>query len=206
MLTDDDAFEELTEYIPELNEVRRGDIVTELVTNKNETKENIGIITKADGTGSTDGIDVVWLRYGRLYVETSTLSEFGKNPNTIRCRRLLKKTDSAGTYEQAENWDVLDRVPVSAELETGSMSEENQASSERWRWIPNTGEYLVLERLSVQLKNRSGMKLKPVTGSSYSVTLKGAYDRNYDSTKTDEGNIYNNKAASFDVAFLDGDN
>ncbi len=50
------------------------------------------------------------------------------------------------------------------------------------------------------------MKLKPVTGSSYSVTLAGAYDRNYNSTKTAEGNIYNNKAESYDVVFLDEEN
>ena len=64
-------------------------------------------------------------------------------------------------------------------------------------------EYLVLRRLEVQLKNRSGMKLQPLTGSSYNVILSGAYDRNYDSTKTAEGNIYNNKAVSYDIVFLD---
>ncbi|MCK9169812.1 MAG: hypothetical protein M0P01_05305 [Treponema sp.] len=173
--------------------------------------ENTGIVTVADGTGSTDKIKVVWLRSGRRYVETSTLSEFGKDVNKIRCRRLMQKTASTGTYTQAESWDILDRTPVSAEFSIGSMREANQHGGGNWRWIPNTGEYLVLRRLNVQLKNRSGMKLKPVTGSSYNIKLAGAYDRivKADTTTGEStapaspGNIDNNKASSFEVAFLE---
>jgi hypothetical protein len=67
-------------------------------------------------------------------------------------------------------------------------------------------EYLVLSGLKLQLKNKSGIKLGPVTGSTYKVTITGAYDRNYNSNKKDEGNVYNNKANNFDIALLDDDN
>jgi hypothetical protein len=205
LLTDKDSLEELTEYVPELKNVQRGDIITELVSDKNETIENSGIVTAADGTGSTDGITVVWLRSGRRHVEANTLSKFGRDVRKIRCRRLLMVKNDAEKYEHAESWDVLDKVPASAELEIGSMSEESQVSSERWRWIPNTGEYLVLRRLGVQLKNRSGMKLKPEAGSSYNIKLAGAYDRivKVNTAAGSPGNIDNNKASTFEVAFLE---
>ncbi len=82
----------------------------------------------------------------------------------------------------------------------------SREASLRSRIAANTGEYLVLRKLSVQLKNRSGMKLKPETGSSYNIKLAGAYDRIVKSeteAPSSPGNIDNNRASAFDVAFLE---
>jgi hypothetical protein len=208
------GLKETSMIVPSLSEVQQGDILYgKKKAGEDETddgKELIGIITDT-GTNSADPdafmekTKVVWMDRKAGCAVSTSWKTFSDAVGDLRCLRLLKTKKTSEKYEHAESWDVFDRVPASAELEIGSMKEESQVSSERWRWIPNTGEYLVLDKLSIQLKNRSGMKLKPVTGSLYSVTLAGAYDRNYDSTKAAEGNIYNNKAVSYDIVFLDED-
>ncbi len=84
------------------------------------------------------------------------------------CRRLLKLSGSASTYACAE-WDVLDGAPASAEVEIGSMREETQASSERWRWIPNTGEFLVLDNVAVKVRDKADLALPLDTTLLYSI-------------------------------------
>lgn len=90
-------------------------------------------------------------------------------------------------------------------VEIGSMREETQVSSERWRWIPNTGEYLLLENIKAKVYNKAGLALPLNDG--YTVKLKGAYDRSWDTTKSGDtyGNIYNNRAAGIRVATLNID-
>jgi hypothetical protein len=212
MQYDYQGLKETSMIVPSLSEVQPGDILYgKKKAGEDETddgKELIGIITEK-GTDSTnpdvfmETTKVVWMDRKAGCAVSTSWKTFSDAVGDLRCLRLLKIKETSEKYEHAESWDVFDRAPASAELEIGSMKEESQVSSERWRWIPNTGEYLVLDKLNIQLKNRSGMKLQPLTGSSYNVTLSGVYDRNYDSTKAAEGNIYNNKAVSYDIVFLD---
>jgi len=97
----------------------------------------------------------------------------------------------------------LRRTPVSAEFSIGSMREANQHGGGNWRWIPNTGEYLVLGDIKVTMKNRGGMKLLSSEDAEYEVTLAGAYDREYNSDKAAQGNIYNNTGTGFTAVVLD---
>ncbi len=195
--------------VPYLSKVQPGDIL--YGKQKATGGELVGIITEK-GTDSTDpeafmkGTKVVWMDRKSGCAVSTSWKTFSDTVGNLRCLRLLQRKETSEKYEQAESWDVLDKVPAGAELEIGSMSEESQVSSDRWRWIPNTGEYLVLRKLSVQLKNRSGMKLKPETGSSYNIKLAGAYDRIVKSeteAPSSPGNIDNNRASAFDVAFLE---
>jgi hypothetical protein len=63
------------------------------------------------------------------------------------------------------------------------MREQTQQSAETWRWIPNTGEYLVLENIQVKLKNKAGIPIEVGNSSSYVVKLEGLYDRGYTEEK-----------------------
>jgi len=80
-----------------------------------------------------------------------------------------------------------------------------------WRWIPNTGEYLVVEGLKVVVYNAEDTaNAQPIDfaentkGIPVSVQL-GAVDRDY-GAGVSEGNIYNNQGSGFEVAFLKDDN
>ncbi len=147
------------------------------------------------------GIEFVWISL--VKAEKSTWGAFAQanEPTGMVCRRLLQLSGSASSYACAE-WDLLDGLPASAEVEIGSMREATQASSERWRWIPNTGEFLVLDNVAVRVRNKAGLALP--LDSGYSVRLKGAYDRFWDVNKGGDanGNIYNNKAMGINVATL----
>lgn len=82
-------------------------------------------------------------------------------------------------------------------------------SDAKERWIPNTGEYLVLSKVRYTLKNNA-LVLQDLQGiSTYNleVYIDGAIDRGYDESKsgTEFGNIYNNSECKFEVALVRGD-
>jgi hypothetical protein len=90
---------------------------------------------------------------------------------------------------------------------TYTDSHEASSLERNWRWIPNTGEYLVIGNIKLVFSNRGEISLdgnRALLGKSYSLSI-GAVDRKYDAQKGGEGNIYNNKGKSFELAVLGND-
>ncbi len=94
--------------------------------------------------------------------------------------------------------DVFDLKPADARIEIQGMKESTQENKDKWRFIPNTGEYLMLSGIKFAGKNALGIEL---TGRSFEVNFCGAADRDYQAENT-SGNIYKNTAGSFEVAFF----
>ncbi|SEQ89648.1 hypothetical protein SAMN04487977_1152 [Treponema bryantii] len=138
-------------------------------------------------------------------VEKKKLSEFFPNgiiPEYVEVRRLLKKNNSSNIeLNNTFAWNLLDTDidPNSLCIEIGTMKESTQKSSEPYRWIPNTGDYLNLEKISLTANNLIGL---PVHGNNWTITLSGAVDRGWSNDKNDNklyGNIYNNSECEFEV-------
>ncbi len=101
--------------------------------------------------------------------------------------------------EMISRKDVFDLTPADSKIEIQGMKESTQKNKDKWRFIPNTGEYLMLSGIKFTGKNALGIEL---TGRSFEVNFCGAADRDYQAENT-SGNIHNNTAGSFEVAFFD---
>ncbi len=107
-------------------------------------------------------------------------------------RRILVEGDSSSANE---NWNVLNEKVKDEAVEIMWMREETQKSGEKFRWIPNTGEYLSLEKIRINAFNQTGIRVR---GEDWKVTLAGAEDRNW--KKDDKnGNVYNNTECAFEI-------
>lgn len=201
--------------VSDLTEARIGDIIVfdDLITKKDGTKvagksdkKKIAVIVedincnKEFGTNqkqSLGNITVVWMNEDKG-AERTQLSEIWKAgddfevPAYTEIRRVLKKGKNSS---QNNNWNIYDNNLSDASIEICWMREENQKSGEQYRWIPNTGEYLYLEKLRVSAFNQVGA---PIHGKNWKVKLTGAKDRNW-KTDNEEGNIYNNSDCTFKI-------
>jgi len=84
----------------------------------------------------------------------------------------------------------------------GKAEERQTNQTQAWRFIPNTGEYLVMRMGKIELKNESGIDIGRLYGEELEVKIKGK-DRGYkEEKKPEEGNIYINKAKEFEVAYI----
>lgn len=206
--------------VSDVTEARAGDIVIfereekkkdgQNVSKKFENKK-VGIIvedieSKAEDYGTNQKkllgeIKVVWMNEEKGAEETK-LSEIWKReegyevPRCVEIRRILKKGEGEST-DVNTNWDVYKNNRVSeAEVEINWMKEEGQKSGEKHRWIPNTGEYLSLEKIRLRIRTELGI---PVRGGDWKVRLTGARDRGWELGKETEGNIYNNSEGEFEI-------
>ena len=204
--------------VSDVTEAQAGDIVIfereekkkdgKNVSKKFENKK-VGIIvedieSKAEEYGTNQKkllgeIKVVWMNEEKGAEETK-LSEIWKReegyevPRYVEIRRILKKGNSRNANT---DWDVYKNNRVSeAEVEINWMKEEGQKSGEKHRWIPNTGEYLSLEKIRLRIRTELGI---PVRGGDWKVRLTGARDRGWELGKETEGNIYNNSEGEFEI-------
>jgi len=201
--------------ISDVTKARIGDIIVfdELITKKDGTKvagksdkKKIAVIVedvncnKEFGTNqkqSLGNITVVWMNEEKG-AERTKLSEIWKSGNSFEVpayteiRRVLKKGKNSN---QNNNWNIYDNTLNDASIEICWMREENQKSGEQYRWIPNTGEYLYLEKIRLSAYNQVGA---PIHGKNWRVKLVGAKDRNWKANNK-EGNIYNNSECKFKI-------
>ncbi len=204
--------------VSDVTEAQAGDIVIfereekkkdgKNVSKKFENKK-VGIIvedieSKAEDYGTNQKellgeIKVVWMNEEKG-AEERKLSEIWKReegyevPRCVEIRRILKKGNSR---DAKTDWDVYKNNRVSeAEVEINWMKEEGQKSGEKHRWIPNTGEYLSLEKIRLRIRTELGI---PVRGGDWKVRLTGARDRGWELGKETEGNIYNNSEGEFEI-------
>ena len=142
---------------------------------------------------------------------TNSFGGFTSQPESYHMRRLIKNSEvnPASLAFQAPAWDILNRTVASADLNVARMFEHTRAGSTteiiRERWIPNTGEFLVIEP-QVTMKNRAGAVVDG-SNQTYEFIITGALDRRPTPVPADaqtRGNIINNDAQSvFELAAVD---
>ena len=108
--------------------------------------------------------------------------------------RLTVDDRKAGSFVVPE-WDCLDPSVERGVFCFDSCYEETQTlrDENRWNFIPNTGEWLVVARPSIKLANRAGI---PVSGNEKTSVELGIIDRNHDDLKGGYKNICNNSQGS----------
>ena len=215
-----DSYDDLSKYsllISDVNDARVGDLVFFEYAPIQQGFTNIqgkkcGIIVETPNVNEEFGtyqkeslgnLSVIWMNEDRG-AEKKKLSEIwniGEGfevPLYTEIRRVSKAED---VTDNEIFWNVLDDKDPEINVEIGCMRENTQNSADRYRWIPNTGEYLSLERISISAYNKIGIRLK---GEDWKVTLNGAVDRDWKEGNT-EGNIYNNSDCKFDIKVGDFD-
>ncbi len=180
-----------TVIVPLTVETQPGDIVI--------AGNNLAVVTETSAGGELKETKAVWM--GKKKAEKGKLEEFlaaaGKSESEIEIRRLLKekKTSTTGEYH-APYYDILSKAMTGGyEVEIEGFREETQKGKENWRFIPNTGEYLIVEGLKIKRTVNLPLNVKEVE-------FIGAEDRGYSKDKTGQGNIYNNSAKEFQAAIL----
>ena len=146
---------------------------------------------------SPDELTVIWMNK-EIGAEKKKLSEIwttnynGNVPEYLEIRRIL--TEDKISKEET-NWNVLNDDVTDESVEICWMREDTQTSGERFHFIPNTGEYLNLEKIRITAYNHVGIRVR---GKTWKVTLNGAKDRNWISGNTD-GNVNNNSECKFEI-------
>ena len=79
-------------------------------------------------------------------------------------RRLLKRTTASEQNYHTRNWDVCDTLPSRFDASIQAMNEQDFAGprNTKERWIPNTGEFLLLNDVRLSGKNDAGALLQIV--------------------------------------------
>ena len=188
-----------------INTTLNGNIVS-----GSQNKKKIGIIVETGkcnqryGENQKDSLGdltVVWMNEEKG-AEEAKLSKIWSTddgfvvPKFTEIRRILK--DGKSTKVNT-NWNVYDNKITDTSVEINWMHETTQVSGEQFRWIPNTGEYLSLEKIKFHAYNQLGVSVK---GNSWRVYLSGAIDRDWKEGDT-QGNVYNNSDCKFDIQLGD---
>jgi hypothetical protein len=208
--------------LPDLSLARPGDLVLRY---REESRDNwqaeIGIVAgfrkgaspiPAAGGDQKEAMENIFLitareTYGQ--VRLVSWSGFVSGEDGFHLRRLLVRQsgNTASSSLRVETWDLLDPLPVTMETEFRAMEEQDRRNGGgvRERWIPNTGEYLVLGDIRLAAKNAAGIFLDSGQDSGVELYLSGALDRGYDPqwAASTYGNIYNNSPGSkFEIALV----
>jgi len=168
-----------------------------------------------DATDFLAGVTVVSIREGFQQVTLGTWGNpavgsfggFAYEPGRYHARRLLVQRTDLSTQPStpttgAVAWDVF-----SGQLIKGSLAfvhygdHSSPASAPSERWIPNTGQYLQLSGIMVNLTDESGRQLDPVLDlAGQELCLAGAIDRAWkaDSNWATDGNIWRNRGVGFE--------
>lgn len=99
-------------------------------------------------------------------------------------------------------WNIEDETPAICNANIGTMRETTQMNKEKYRWIPNTGEYLELSDISILLKTKFYIDII-IDGVNTKLMFAGLQDRDCENNSNgNNGNIYKNKADNFTVRFF----
>ena len=189
----------ITKVVPSFDNIRVGDFLI----CENERIGRVAVVIKVSHNVTiAESIDIVYIDESErgTAVKETNLTNLGN----YSARRLI-------VYEKdAKNnclFDVLDNTP-DPKLSTITITNKYEATQENkeenWRFIPNTGEYLILDGIKVEFKNSYGIDLLKLYGTEKYKLRVVAKDRDYNQSNNtaSEGNIYKNKAETFDVAII----
>lgn len=205
---DDDDLNKISIVIPQLKLVKAGDIIFFSQKLQKHNDGNIGakkkcavIMENGNAHNAIEDFQVIILDE-----EKGAVQELLKNvwksedgyeiPETAEIRRILIV---GKTSNNNVNWNVLNDKVENKTVEVLCMREDFQTSSEKYRFIPNTGEFLCLEKIRINAFNQLGIRVR---GNGWEVSLNGAKDRNWISGNTD-GNVYNNSNCKFEIMIGD---
>jgi hypothetical protein len=208
--------------LPDLSLARPGDLVVRYrEESRGSWQAEIGIVTGfrkdaspvptagGDQRAAMKNILLITAKETYGQVRLVPWSDFAAGEDGFHLRRLLvrRSGNAAPSSHRVETWDLLDPLPAVMEMEFLAMEEQDRrgGGNLRERWIPNTGEYLVLGDIHLRVKNAAGVSLDPGQESGVEIYLSGASDRGYDPqwAAGTYGNIYNNSAGSkFEIALV----
>ncbi len=206
--------EKITTVVPSYDEIQLGDLLIKIGAKETDIAVVIDI-----GNKTKESIQVVYMKrekYG------TTKKDFWANldfSDSYTVRRLLVKKENAAVpaekYKDAE-WDILrkqvDLTKSSISIGTKMEQGQNQQNDKNWRFIPNTGEYLILGELTVDLVNSAGVQLNEIYDKEYMVKQLYVKDRSFKDAEgrdannnilTDKGNIYINRADKIEMAYFE---
>jgi hypothetical protein len=221
---EEEDIERCSIVVPDLADIRLGDLVVAFGDGKGIPTE-LGIVVGLPETLPVRGSDqreflkqVVVLSVRQEFRQVtlgtwatggSVFGGFSKAPLRAHVRRLIKRSGSPETTNDQVAWDLADYMTGSVSVKIGKMKEQSSnLKNIKERWIPNTGEYLVLDGITLErtLKVSGVSVAAPLALSTgdYEVVISGALDRGYDAApaNVDSGNIYKNTAAMFDLVLL----
>ncbi len=219
--------EKITTVVPTYDEIQLGDLLIRI----RGGEVNIAVVIET-GTENNDKdkIKVVYIQHKKN--GTAVKSTWGQLSEKIdgeqidisdefTPRRLLVKKENAAVpaekYKDAE-WDILGKqldlarcsIRIGTKMEQGQI----QQNDKNWRFIPNTGEYLILGELTVDLVNSAGVQLNEIYDKEYTVKQLYVKDRSFNDAEgrdannnnilTDKGNIYVNRADKIEMAYFEG--
>lgn len=193
--------ERATCVVPSCNELRKGDI---LVLYRAETHPLYAIVVDVNGK-TRSGVTVVYMSETRNGTARKSLWSELPDSGSYIARRFIRKRNNSEQNPEYTPLDFIDSFPVKAEVSIKKLKEQSQSSDARWKWIPNTGEYLFADGISFELRNRAGAKII-YSDYEYEVSL-SAKDRNFFfQSNYDRGyNVENNSTgSSFLLALLAG--
>ncbi|GHU84955.1 hypothetical protein FACS189473_3320 [Spirochaetia bacterium] len=214
--------ERISIVIPDLSLARPGDMVVRIREDRrNGRAVDIGVVAGfrkgsawppaygGDQKQPMKDILLVTALEEQGQVQLMSLGSIAGEPESFHLRRLirLKNGASAAARYRAQEWDLLDPLPLKMKAVIRGMEEQDRQAGEkiRERWIPNTGEYLVLTDIQIDVKNSAGVVLAVTDDEGKEVIISGAADRGYDSARgtAAHGNVYNNTGNSkFEVALI----
>jgi len=185
---DYDSLLKIGEIVPDLKEVKAGDIVAFKENGNPET----GIVINV-----TDKKEIAYINADVGYAKNYTIEDI-KNKADGEAFIVIRILDEENQDIENASWNVLEDEIKDVKISVETMKESSQKSNEKHRWIPNTGESLELSNIRVTFKTTMGLE---VVKDNIQVNLVGAIDRGYtDSPESGEnGNIYKNTANKFEV-------
>ena len=193
--------EEYSVIIADRGRIRRGDI---LVKSDGEG-DSIAVVVEVKGSEKEE-IEVVYIKEEKGgTAERVKWSELeGREKYTARRLVTYEKEKAASSKLLSVLDGKIDEENSKVNIE-GKAEERQTNQTQAWRFIPNTGEYLVMRMGKIELKNESGIDIGRLYGEELEVKIKGK-DRGYKEEKKAEegnkGNIYINKAKEFEVAYI----
>lgn len=183
----------ITMVVPDMDKVAEGDFLV----NYDEGNSYIAVVADAVKNNEEKILEIIYMDIQKGTANKKSITSL----DGYTARRLLVHDE--GMSQKKKTDDILDTEIDDSKvyLSIEKIYEQGQTDcSEKWRYIPNTGEYLMLDA-TVKFLNKSSVNLLLLNGYSFEAEIV-ARDRDYEKTGTDEqsgGNIYRNKAVQFEI-------
>ena len=206
-------FEKFSLVIPSYSLIRAGDL---LLLNSDGEKD-LCIVSSVKNSTDKSGIEVIAINKNTLAAKKCLWSELENCQNYVPRRLLCLEKKQKDEVCKKANFDFLSNEISDSSLKISSMKESEQKDNTLWRWIPNTGEWLILSGIDISARNKSGLILTDLgileSQSSLQEVEFCLFDRNFSDeaknsiivdNKNINGNVFcNNSLGNYTVSFLD---
>ncbi len=177
--------------ICDYSKIRAGD----LLLYKDSNKSQVCIVYDTGNGKTINDFTVITINETENSVAQKMLWSELENAQNFYAARLLKRISSNAPDTEENKYKLVSSNIKTAFINFKSSYEEDGVPEEKtkWKWIPNTGEYLKINSPRIELLNASGLKIEQKETDSIEIDELYLRDRNYDETKTDSSTkIYTN--------------